>query len=258
MNKGVFTALLIDLDGTLIGPDQKITSVVNQAVRQVADQVPVSIVTGREPRDVLRFSRQLDLKTPQACDGGASVLDPVTGEYLWRRAIPLEIAQEILTILNRRQIAFIATHQLGVETHESTEHKRVHPPDYNRISALDLTKRSAEALAEGFGADLGVNVALAYLPYNTLWAVDITCRGVNKSVGARQLVGLLGTTLEETAVVGDSYNDLPLFESCKVRVAMGNAPFEVRSIASYVAPPVEEDGLASAIEGYLLPLLTSR
>jgi hydroxymethylpyrimidine pyrophosphatase-like HAD family hydrolase len=189
------------------------------------------------------------------CDGGASVLDPVTDKYLWRCAIPLEVAQKILAFLNRRNISFIATHQLGVETHESMEHRGFQPPDYNRISALDLTRKSAEALAKGFGADSEVSTVLAYLPYNTLWAVDITAKGVNKSVGARELAGLLGTTLEETAVVGDSYNDLPLFESCKVRVAMGNAPSEIRSVASHIAPTVEEDGLASAIETYLLPLL---
>ena len=34
---------------------------------------------------------------------------------------------------------------------------------------------------------------------------------------------------------------------------MGNAAEDVRAIAHYVAPSVEEDGLAEAINRYLLP-----
>ncbi|MDA1188634.1 MAG: HAD family hydrolase [Chloroflexi bacterium] len=258
MTGKTFTALLLDLDGTIIGPNEGITRSVETAIRRVSEQVPVSIVTGREPYDVLRFSRQLGLARPQVCDGGASVLDPATGEYLWRTPIPLEAAREVLAALNGQSTAFIATHQTGVVTHESHGRGLGEPPDYNRISALDLSREGAEALAGRFKGHRQVSVALAYLPYNTLWAVDFTRTGVNKAAGARKLAELLGTTLEATAMVGDSYNDLPLFESCGVRVAMGNAPEEIRTMADHVAPSVEEDGLAAAIDHYLLPLLTKK
>ena len=57
------------------------------------------------------------------------------------------------------------------------------------------------------------------------------------------------------AAVGDSYNDLPLLNVCGLRIAMGDAPEELKAIAHYVAPSAEEDGLAVAIEEYLLPRL---
>jgi hydroxymethylpyrimidine pyrophosphatase-like HAD family hydrolase len=53
---------------------------------------------------------------------------------------------------------------------------------------------------------------------------------------------------------GDSFNDLTLLEVCGLRIVMGNAPEELRCIANYVAPPVEKDGLAVAIEEFLLPM----
>ena len=64
-----------------------------------------------------------------------------------------------------------------------------------------------------------------------------------------------GISPREIAAAGDSYNDLPLLHACGWRIAMGNAAEEVRAIAHYVALPVEQDGLAEAIDGYLLPRL---
>ena len=36
---------------------------------------------------------------------------------------------------------------------------------------------------------------------------------------------------------------------------MGDAPSELKSVADYIAPPVCEDGLAVAIEEFLIPRL---
>jgi hydroxymethylpyrimidine pyrophosphatase-like HAD family hydrolase len=54
---------------------------------------------------------------------------------------------------------------------------------------------------------------------------------------------------------GDSYNDLPLLEVCGLRIVMGDAPDELKAIADYVAPSIDEDGLAVAIEEFVLPRL---
>ena len=52
---------------------------------------------------------------------------------------------------------------------------------------------------------------------------------------------------------GDSYNDLPMLKACGFSIAMGSAPGEVKAIADFVAPTVDEDGLAVAINDYVLP-----
>ena len=54
---------------------------------------------------------------------------------------------------------------------------------------------------------------------------------------------------------GDSFNDLPLLAACGAGIAMGDAPEELKAIADYVAPRVDEDGLAVALEDFVLPAL---
>lgn len=52
--------------------------------------------------------------------------------------------------------------------------------------------------------------------------------------------------------VGDALNDIEMLEYAGIGVAMGNAPQAVKAIADWVAPTVEEDGVARAIEKWIL------
>ena len=154
-----------------------------------------------------------------------------------------------MTRLDEQGLDFIATHPGG------TVHDAAKVSDWNltRVSALDLTEIKADEVAAHFRTNLNLHVVKASLPYNGLWAVDFTRVGVTKATAVRELARMLGTKPEMMIAVGDSYNDLALLEACGLRIAMGPAPDELRAIAHYVAPTVDEDGLAVAIEEFVLP-----
>ena len=100
-------------------------------------------------------------------------------------------------------------------------------------------------------------VTKAGLPSNGLWAIDFTLAGVDKATGVARVGDTLGVGPANMVAIGDSYNDLPMLQSCGFSVAMGNAPAEVKAAADFVAPPVSADGLAVAIKEYVLPRLTA-
>ena len=246
---GKIRAVILDLDGTLIGPDEMITPVVKEAVGRLAQRLPVAIATGREASDVARYALELGLSSPQICDGGATILDPATQEHIWRCPLKPKSAQKVMARLQEMGSAFIATHRTG----SVRDYSQVPHWDLTRISALDLPEETAAALSASLDSDGDIQTVKVFLPYNGLWAVDFTRRGVDKALAARQLARMWGVSPRELAAAGDSYNDLPLLHACGWRIAMGNAAQAVRAIAHYVAPPVEEDGLAEAISQYLLP-----
>ena len=66
------------------------------------------------------------------------------------------------------------------------------------------------------------------------------------------MVDYLNINIDEVMAVGDSFNDLATFEVAGFSVAMGNAPDEVKAQADWVAPSVNEDGVAVAIEKFVL------
>ncbi|MCH8281950.1 MAG: HAD family phosphatase [Chloroflexi bacterium] len=243
-------ALVVDLDGTLIDRSERISARVARAVTQVSSRLPVTIATGREPADTLKYARQLGLTSPQVSDGGATILDPATGRILWHDPLDPQDAQEIVTRLDAMGAAFIATHPQGSLTQMSQV------PHWNliRVSGLDMEEEVADRVVAAYaGRDL--QAIKVYLPYNGLWAVDFTRQGVDKATAITRLAGMLGVETGDMAAAGDSYNDIPMLRVCGVGIAMGDAPQELKDMADYIAPPASEDGLAVALEEFLLPRL---
>ena len=242
-------AAALDLDGTIIGPDELVTPAVLDAVRRLAERIPVFIATGREPQDVFNYAGELGLSGPQLSDGGAAILDPVGCTHIWSANLGAELAPEVLGLIEQLDAHFVATHVQG------TFRRVVDVPDWDivRISALDLSREAAEELVVRFRDHPRMSVILASLPYNGLWAVDFTRSGVDKGSGVGRMGEMLGVKPGNMACVGDSYNDLPMFRVCGMPIAMGGAPPELQELARHVAPAVGEDGLAYAIDNYILP-----
>ncbi len=244
-------AAALDLDGTIIGPDEKITPAVRDAIIQLSKKISVFIATGREPADALNYSRELGLSTPQLCDGGANILDPVREVSVWTAPLGPANAELVVTKLRQMGTAFVATHDNGT----ASTFDNVPNWDLIRVSALDMDEETADSLATHFSGHEEMYVVKAMLPYNGLWAVDFTLAGVDKAAGISRVGETLGVNPANMVAVGDSYNDLPMLEVCGLSVAMGNAPPEVRAAADFVVPTVENDGLAVAINDHVLPRL---
>jgi hydroxymethylpyrimidine pyrophosphatase-like HAD family hydrolase len=156
--------------------------------------------------------------------------------------LPPGHAEEILTWLNHWKAAAV--------TYRSLTH----------VAVLDLEEQLADELVTCFSPNLRLHVVKSFIAYNGLWAVEFTGAGVTKATAATKLIhmmGMMGTKPSRVIAAGDSYNDLPLLRMCGLRIAMGNAPTELKAIADYIAPPVEEDGLAVAIEEFVVPRLQS-
>ena len=243
-------ALMVDLDGTLLDR-QRVSPRVAGAVRRAGRQVPVSIASGRETSDVLKFARELGLTAPQIGDGGATCLNPVTGDTIWTESFEAGEARALVAALGETGFRFIAIHpeETVANIREITHW------DLTRISTLDMDERAADVLVAQFQGWTSVDVVKVFLHYNGLWAVDFNPAGADKGTAAVRLAGLLGIRPSQILAVGDSFNDVPMLAVCGVGVAMGNAPPEIQAMADLVAPAVDEDGLAWVIEKVLLPRL---
>ena len=74
---------------------------------------------------------------------------------------------------------------------------------------------------------------------------EISKNAINK------LLEYINLYKENAICFGDSVNDLDMFKSCGISVAMGNAIDRVKAAADKIAPSNEEDGVAKIIETLL-------
>jgi len=77
-------------------------------------------------------------------------------------------------------------------------------------------------------------------------------RGATKAAAIQWTATQLGIDPSGTMAIGDSHNDIPMLQFAALGVAMGNAPPAVKEAANVVTASNANEGVAWAIEHYLL------
>ncbi|MFF2909313.1 Cof-type HAD-IIB family hydrolase [Paenibacillus sp. NPDC057934] len=77
--------------------------------------------------------------------------------------------------------------------------------------------------------------------------IEINHEEANKGSGLAILAAHYGIPMEQTVVMGDSYNDLPMFEAGGYRIAMANAAPILKENCDHITSTNHEDGVAAAI-----------
>ena len=57
---------------------------------------------------------------------------------------------------------------------------------------------------------------------------------------------------ENVMAIGDDFSDIEMLEYAGIGVAMGNAPAAVKARADWVTTTIEKDGVARALERWIL------
>lgn len=82
--------------------------------------------------------------------------------------------------------------------------------------------------------------------------LELSPAAVDKGIGLEMLCKYLNIPVEETIVVGDSFNDLPILRKAGLSVAVANAREQVRELCDVMVTDNEHDGVREAIETYLM------
>lgn len=81
--------------------------------------------------------------------------------------------------------------------------------------------------------------------------IEITHKNVSKGNGVNKIANYYNIKKEEIMTIGDSENDISMFEVAGTSICMGNAKVHVKEKASYVTDTNENCGVAKAILKYL-------
>jgi hydroxymethylpyrimidine pyrophosphatase-like HAD family hydrolase len=97
--------LIVDIDGTIAGKSNQVSTRVKQAIRAAQAQgVRVGIATGRMYKSALRFHHDIGADLPILAYQGAWIQDPATGVTHRHNPVPVEIARELLDYFEQPQL----------------------------------------------------------------------------------------------------------------------------------------------------------
>ena len=88
--------------------------------------------------------------------------------------------------------------------------------------------------------------ALDALPWCRFHREYFFVEPTDKSVGIKRILDMLGADYADAVVFGDALNDMSMFTSDWVKIAMGNACPELKAKADYVTTNVDDDGIYNA------------
>lgn len=222
------------------------------SLRQASEMAHISLVSGRCLDWLTEIFEVLDLTDPCIINGGSQIINPKTKEILWQRSIDEENVSEILKIISKDKIPFVVSDN-GIE-YENPPQSRFQNPLAIKLSYFDSKKKSDRCLETLTKID-GISAHKTFSwdkERNYKMDIYITHSEATKYYAAHELARILGIETHEMIGVGDARNDAPLLDVCGLKVAMGNADDKLKKIAHYIAPSVNEDGVAHVVEKFIL------
>lgn len=264
--------IAIDMDGTLLNPQHQITPAVKQAIAEARRKgVHVVLATGRPYVGVQDYLRQLDIQGPgdfcityngalvlQAADG-ACILQETLGfeDYLYVEQMARELGVHFQAF--DFDTLYTSNKDIGKYTVHESEMTGI-PLKYRSVEEMNPEIRFPKLMMvdepELLDHAIARIPAEAWERYTILksapYFLEILHRKVDKGTGVKMLANHLGIARENVMTLGDQANDTAMIEYAGLGVAMGNAIPELKAVAQYVTTTNTEDGVARAIEKFVL------
>ena len=216
----MYKLIAIDMDGTLLKSDKSVSERTKKAIREAQEKgVNVVIATGRPIDGVTRYLEELNMLGENdyvLSYNGGLVLKAKSREVISK------------TVLNGSDLHYLhkLSKELGVNIHAFSE-------VYGLITPKNSKYTEVEANINGI--NIGIN--------------DFSEIEDDHSIVK---VMMIGGKQEEVMTFGDAENDLDMIVYAGMGVAMDNAFAEVKEVANYITDSNENDGVAKAIEKFVL------
>lgn len=265
-----------DLDGTLLNSKKQLSEYTSKVLSQAIEEGCIVLAaTGRPysalPKDLKDFPGMKYAVTTN----GARVLDMETKETIFSNLLPIDIALQVLAIYQEYDVIDeVFINGVGY-THEEPMRRVVEYAETPTMANYMLTTRTPVQ-------DVGETIRRFGEPVDKVRAIfkydkereeaikrmkqipgieisasspkdlDANKSGINKGIALVKLGEYLGIKREEIMACGDDVNDLELLKEVGFAVAVENARDEIKEIADYITDTNDNDGVAKAIERFVL------
>lgn len=254
-----------DIDGTIFIPEKEFTFKVRDCIKTLCVKgVKVVLVTGRMNAAASRIAKDLGLDTPVVSYQGGLVVE--NGMVLYERYLTEEQTLRILDWARQEKIhinlynddvLYSETDCYEVQRYCNNLHTErtiksfdeIKKDKINKLLAIDYSNPDRitryEKELQNIFPDL-------YIVKSTPYFLEFSNPEASKKCAVEFLQKHWGLKKEEILTIGDQNNDIALLQAGGLKIAMGNATEELKSIADYITDSVYEDGFVRAMEKFCL------
>lgn len=119
----------------------------------------------------------------------------------------------------------------------------------NKILYFNSTK-SLEELEKRFGSYF--TILPSSIEAMGARSGEISDKNINKATGIQKVLGYYNKSREHVIAVGDGINDMEMIQYAHIGIAMGNGQEQLKKLADYIAPSVNEDGIYESFAHFKL------
>ncbi|MDE5872242.1 MAG: Cof-type HAD-IIB family hydrolase [Muribaculaceae bacterium] len=272
------TLFVSDLDGTLLGPDRKVSAesvrLINEAI---TDGAMFSVATARTPATVGPLLSAVESPLPFIVMTGAAIWDRERNRYVYASFHREETARRLVDLYRSHGLSsfvYILGHDNVIHIYHIGEmsrlerefmEERLHTP-YKDFHILDKEEgklpESLDRVLLFYSMRPTDEVRCVYeeikdsddlraVFYHDMYGEDIALMEVfgpeaSKANAVRRLAGMVGA--DRIVAYGDNVNDIPILEVADDAVVVENAVEAARLAAERVIGPNSEDSVAKDIK----------
>ncbi|OFI05072.1 sugar phosphatase YidA [Clostridium acetireducens DSM 10703] len=271
-----YKLVCIDMDGTLLNDDKKISERTLKTIKKAKEKgVNIVISTGRLFISADYYSDLIGVKTPVIASNGAYIREKDKDKVIYKSLLGVEKCKEIVNVLNKYNIYMhfntynsILTRELVfssavyskmneglpkdkkinitlVEKWEDTFNK--YKDEILKCIIIEKDKEKLIKAKKEMSAIEGFEV-VSSSKYN----FEIMNKGVSKGNAVKILSSYYNLHKDNIICIGDSENDLSMLEYAGLGIAMKNGEDYVKENADYITDTNNNDGVAKAIEKFIL------
>jgi len=275
-----FRLLAVDIDGTLLNSEFKISSRDMAALRHVHTLgVEVVIASGRRHTFTLHIAEQLGFDM-WICSSNGAVTRSMQGETFHCDLMPAAVAEAVCTHMKDFRSGTVVTFDLETkgalvveDTLELTKsvmrwveknepyiervvpieramHRGLDPVQAMVCGTLETVNRAEERLTECPVRRL-IHVMKTEYAERDLSMLDILAAGCSKGHAIERWAAHRKIPAAEVMAIGDNYNDLEMLEFAGIKAVMANSSAGLLKRGWHVTSSNDEHGIAAAIEHFL-------
>ena len=265
-----YKLLAVDMDGTLLTSDKKISPRNKAALEKLFDRgIYVVTSTGRGLAEIVEYREDFKRMNYGILISGGVVFDFFRDEPIVTHAVDEDIMLKLIDFgLEERAMIHLLTLRKSIAREDDIQHMedfgmgvyrrifnsictrsedfkdyiRTHPGEVAKVNLYHRDRASRDRNLARMNA---LDLSISYAESNNLEAAP---HGITKASGLRELCDFLQIDISETVAIGDGNNDKEIIQAAGVGVAMGNARDSLKELADFVTTDNDSDGVAAAIE----------